>query len=150
MEKSFKKEIEMLRLGNGQVFHGEGILAITKGLPQSAALIRWDRRRQQAGKSALALPLKLPAHTFSGFLILRTLASLKWLRRRGSRFTIEQSVIERWLVGVEQGTRSHWQLSHEIVLCNALDHALVKHGAPARPVKAQPLMWVKKRPGQAA
>ncbi len=35
MEKSFKKEIELLRLGNGQVFHGEGILAITKALLQS-------------------------------------------------------------------------------------------------------------------
>ncbi len=35
MEKSFKNEIELLRLGNGQVFHGEGILAITKALLQS-------------------------------------------------------------------------------------------------------------------
>ena len=35
MEKSFKKEIELLRLGNGRVFHGEGILAITKALLQS-------------------------------------------------------------------------------------------------------------------
>lgn len=168
------------------------------------ALIRWDRRRQQAGKSALALPLKLPAHTLTGFLILRALASLKWLRRRGSRFAVEQAMIERWLAGVEQGTRNQWQLGHEIALCGrlvkgygntndrgkenllhvldhlavaatfpsaaarseairaarvaaladdagkALDHALVQHGAPARPVRAQPVMWVKKRPGQAA
>ena len=35
MEKSFKSEIELLRLGSGQVFHGEGILAITKALLQS-------------------------------------------------------------------------------------------------------------------
>jgi len=170
----------------------------------AAALIRWDRRRQQAGKSALALPLKLATHTLSGFLILRTLASLKWLRKRGSRFAIEQSTIERWLAGTEQGTRSHWQLGHEIAQCGrlikgygttnergkenllhvldhlaaaasfpsaaaraeairaarvaaladeagkALDRTLVQHGAPARPVKAQPVMWVKKRPGQAA
>jgi len=170
----------------------------------AATLIRWDRRRQQAGKPALALALKLAAHTLSGFLILRTLASLKWLRRRGSRFAVEQSMIERWLAGVEQGTRSDWQLGHEIALCGrlikgygttnesgkenllhvldhlavagsfpsvaaragairaarvaaladdagkALDHALVQHGAPARPVKAQAVMWVKKRPGQAA
>jgi indolepyruvate ferredoxin oxidoreductase, beta subunit len=170
----------------------------------AAALVRWDRRRQRVGKSALALPLKLAAHTLSGFLILRTLASLKWLRRRGSRYTIEQSAIERWLAGTEQGTRSHWQLGHEIALCGrlikgygttnergkenllhvldhlaadasfpsaaaraeairaacvaaladdagkALDRTLVQHGASARPVKAQPVMWVKKRPGQAA
>jgi indolepyruvate ferredoxin oxidoreductase, alpha subunit len=35
MEKSFKKEIGLLRLGNGETFHGEGILAITKALLQS-------------------------------------------------------------------------------------------------------------------
>ncbi len=35
MEISFTKEIESLRLGAGEQFHGEGILAITKGLLQS-------------------------------------------------------------------------------------------------------------------
>ncbi len=35
MEVSFKKEVELLRLGAGEVFHGEGILAITKALLQS-------------------------------------------------------------------------------------------------------------------
>ncbi len=35
MEISFKKEIEQLRLGQGEEFHGEGILAITKALLQS-------------------------------------------------------------------------------------------------------------------
>jgi indolepyruvate ferredoxin oxidoreductase, alpha subunit len=35
LEVSFGKEIESLRLGEGQTFHGEGILAITKALLQS-------------------------------------------------------------------------------------------------------------------
>ncbi|HXF45697.1 MAG TPA: indolepyruvate ferredoxin oxidoreductase subunit alpha [Burkholderiaceae bacterium] len=35
MEVSFAREIEQLRLGAGQVFHGEGILAVTKALLQS-------------------------------------------------------------------------------------------------------------------
>ena len=35
MEVSFSHEIESLRLGAGETFHGEGILAITKGLLQS-------------------------------------------------------------------------------------------------------------------
>ena len=35
MEVSFSKEIEALRLGRGETFHGEGILAITKALLQS-------------------------------------------------------------------------------------------------------------------
>src|SRR5205807_7075390 len=35
MERSFKAEVESLRLGAGQTFHGEGILAVTKALLQS-------------------------------------------------------------------------------------------------------------------
>src|SRR5579864_8377143 len=35
MERSFKKEVEALRLGAGATFHGEGILAVTKALLQS-------------------------------------------------------------------------------------------------------------------
>src|SRR5690348_13079420 len=34
-ERSFKKEVEKLRLGNGDIFAGEGILAVTKALLQS-------------------------------------------------------------------------------------------------------------------
>src|SRR5690242_4951414 len=34
-ERSFKKEVEKLRLGAGEVFHGEGILAVTKALLES-------------------------------------------------------------------------------------------------------------------
>src|SRR5471030_3311713 len=35
MERSFKQEVEKLKLGDGDVFHGEGILAVTKALLQS-------------------------------------------------------------------------------------------------------------------
>ncbi|MEE8436513.1 MAG: indolepyruvate ferredoxin oxidoreductase, partial [bacterium] len=35
MERSFAKEVESLKLGEGEVFHGEGILAMTKALLQS-------------------------------------------------------------------------------------------------------------------
>ncbi|MBM3600480.1 MAG: indolepyruvate ferredoxin oxidoreductase subunit alpha [Alphaproteobacteria bacterium] len=35
MERSFAAEVESLKLGDGQVFHGEGILAVTKALLQS-------------------------------------------------------------------------------------------------------------------
>ncbi len=35
VERSFKKEVEFLRLGAGQEFRGEGILAVTKALLQS-------------------------------------------------------------------------------------------------------------------
>jgi indolepyruvate ferredoxin oxidoreductase alpha subunit len=35
MERSFKTEVESLKLGEGEIFHGEGILAVTKALLQS-------------------------------------------------------------------------------------------------------------------
>jgi indolepyruvate ferredoxin oxidoreductase, alpha subunit len=35
MERSFKEEVTKLRLGEGETFHGEGILAVTKALLQS-------------------------------------------------------------------------------------------------------------------
>ena len=35
MERSFKKEVETLRIGEGDTFHGEGILGVTKALLQS-------------------------------------------------------------------------------------------------------------------
>ena len=35
MERSFKEEVEQLKLGAGATFHGEGILAVTKALLQS-------------------------------------------------------------------------------------------------------------------
>src|ERR687895_1520855 len=35
MERSFKQEVQKLNLGEGETFHGEGILAVTKALLQS-------------------------------------------------------------------------------------------------------------------
>jgi indolepyruvate ferredoxin oxidoreductase, beta subunit len=171
------------------------------GVPEFAALLpaplahrltAWDRRRTLQGKTPWALPLKVGTHSIVGMLSLRTLASLKWLRVRGSRYATEQSMIEQWLQGVVLGTQRDWQLGHEIALCGrlikgygstnergkdnllhvlqhlaqgadaqqaahavkaarsaaladdagkALDTALVQHGAPARPVKEQPIRF---------
>ena len=182
------------------------------GAPEFAALLpasmaaritRWDRKRVAAGKSPWAMPLKVGSHSVFGMLSLRLLASLKWLRRRGSRFATEQALIEKWLAGVVAGTKSHWQLGHEIALCGrlikgygstnergkdnlmhvleqlatggsltsnelraeaiaaartaaladeagkALDATLLTHGAAARPVRAQPIRWVKRSPAAA-
>ena len=183
------------------------------GIPEFAALLpaslartlaAWDMRRQRVGKKPLALPLKIGVHTVSGFLSLRFLASLKWLRKRGSRYAQEQSSIEHWLAAVERGARSNWELGNEIALCGRLikgygttnergkanllhvieqlapggdtdsskgraqairaarlaaladeagrelDKTLLEYGAAPRPVKAQPIMWVKKRRGSPA
>lgn len=183
------------------------------GIPEFAALLpdgpaqwllRRDTRRRMAGKSPLALPLRVGAHTIIGFLALRILAGLRRLRRLGSRYAHEQALIDRWLRAIEAGTEAHWTLGHEIALCGqlikgygstndrgrdnllhvidhlavsgsfpgpedranairgariaaladdagkALDQALVAHGAPPRPVRAQPIAWVKKPRNTAA
>jgi indolepyruvate ferredoxin oxidoreductase, beta subunit len=174
------------------------------GVPEFAALlppamagrlVGWERRRVRAGKQPWALPLKVGTHTVFGMLALRTLAGLKWLRVRGSRYAVEQQLIEKWLAGVIDGTRRDWRLGHEIALCGrlikgygatnergkenllhvvehlargasversaeaveaareaaladdagkALDATLLQHGAPARPVKEQPIRFVRK------
>jgi indolepyruvate ferredoxin oxidoreductase beta subunit len=180
-----------------------GIAELSSLLPARLAdrLQRWDRRRIAKGKEAFAVPLKLPAHSVLGLLALRSLASLKGLRRLGYRYAAEQEAMERWLAAVEAGLRCDWALGHEIALCGrlvkgygatnergkehllhviahfassgdfadddarrrairalresaladdtgrSLDRALVQHGAPPRPVKAQPVTWVKSRPG---
>ncbi|HEX7888771.1 MAG TPA: indolepyruvate oxidoreductase subunit beta family protein [Ramlibacter sp.] len=91
-------------------------------LPASLAgkLVAWDRRRAARGLQPWALPLKIGTHSVFGMLALRTLASMKWLRARGSRFAAEQDMIEKWLQGVVQGTRRDWQLGQEIALCGRL------------------------------
>ncbi len=179
------------------------------GAPEFAALLppsfakrvlNRDKRRVAAGKLPWALPLKVGTHSVFGMLSLRFLARLKWLRVKGSRFALEQSMIDQWLDAVVDGTRTNWQLGHELALCGrlikgygatnerakenllhvidhlarsaafpsdaaraqaiseareaalkdegglTLDQALLRHGAPARPVKAQPIRWVKTPP----
>ena len=180
------------------------------GAPEFAALLpaslahrvtAWDRRRS----TPWAMPLKIGSHSVIGMASLRLLASLRWLRQRGSRFAEEQALIDRWLDAVVAGTRADWHLGHEVALCgrlikgygstnergksnllhvidhlaaaplpdgspaarasaiaaareaaladeagNALDAALLRHGAPARPVKAQPIRWMKRPPQSAA
>ncbi|MEJ8838568.1 indolepyruvate oxidoreductase subunit beta family protein [Ramlibacter sp. AN1133] len=91
-------------------------------LPQALArrLTAWDRRRVARGRQPWGLPLKIGTHGVLGMAALRTLAALKWLRPRGSRFALEQKMIGQWLDGVVQGTQRAWGLGHEIALCGRL------------------------------
>ncbi|MGJ7605110.1 indolepyruvate oxidoreductase subunit beta family protein [Variovorax sp. LT1R20] len=86
----------------------------------SRRVTAWDRGRQARGREPWALPLKVGSHSVFGMASLRLLSSLKWLRRRGSRFAEEQALIERWLAAVEAGTRDSWALGHELALCGRL------------------------------
>jgi indolepyruvate ferredoxin oxidoreductase beta subunit len=99
------------------------------GVPEFAALLppalaqrllAWDRRRVTAGRDPWALPLKVGTHTVAGALALKFLAALKGQRRRGSRFLLEQALIERFLAAVERGTREDAALGLELARCGRL------------------------------
>jgi indolepyruvate ferredoxin oxidoreductase, beta subunit len=99
-----------------------GVPEFAAMLPAGAAgrLLAWDRKRVAKGKQPWALPLKIGTHSVGGMIALRTLASTRWLRPHGSRFALEQKMIEQWLQGVLQGTQRLWDLGHEIALCGRL------------------------------
>ncbi len=86
----------------------------------AARLQAWDRRRVARGREPWALPLRVGTHTVAGALALRLMASLKGLRRRGSRWAAEQALIERWLAAVEQGARRDAALGLELARCGRL------------------------------
>ncbi len=116
-----------VKAGNGDVLRiydhfKPGIPEFAGLLPARLAtpLVRWERRRAASGRPAFALPLKLASHSITGLVALRLLASLRGLRRRGSRYAAEQTLIERWLTGIERGARSDWVLGHELAECGRL------------------------------
>jgi indolepyruvate ferredoxin oxidoreductase beta subunit len=177
-----------------------GVPEFADMLPTGLAkrLRAWDRRRMLAGKTPWALPLKVGTHSVLGMVALRALASFKWMRPRGSRYAIEQGLIEQWLAAVVKGTQRHWATGHEIALCGrlikgygstnergkdnllhvvqhlaaaphfaddaarataiaaarqaaladdagkTLDRTLIQHGVAPRPVKAQPIRWMRR------
>jgi indolepyruvate ferredoxin oxidoreductase beta subunit len=99
------------------------------GVPEFAALlppgvarrvVAWERKRAAAGRAPWALPLKIGTHTVLGMVALRTLAGMKALRPHGSRFALEQQMIEKWLSGIMQGAQRGWRLGHEIAQCGRL------------------------------
>jgi indolepyruvate ferredoxin oxidoreductase beta subunit len=89
------------------------------GLPEIAALLptawaqrllQWEQRRLARGLPAKSWPLKIGTHSVIGMLLLRMLASLKRVRRWGSRYAQEQSLIEDWLAAVRAGLQQSHRL----------------------------------------
>ncbi len=174
------------------------------GVPELAALLpaplarrlqQAERKRIAEGHGPLAFPVKLASHTLMGNLLLRLLASAKWLRRLSSRYAEEQALIEEWLGVLRAALTEDAQLGLEIAQCGrllkgygsthergrqrllhvlrhlaptsfgsvearvaaiarvreaaladeggrAFDQALAAVGAPAAPVRAQPIRWM--------
>jgi indolepyruvate ferredoxin oxidoreductase beta subunit len=173
-------------------------------MPVARRLTSWDRQRQARGKAPLGIALHVRTDAITGFVVLRALASLRWLRPHGARYAQEQAFIGRWLASIEAAARADWTLASEIALCGrlikgygatnergkanlahildhlaaggslataadraaairqareaaladeggkALDQALVQHGAPPRPIVAQPIRWQRRPPAPTA
>src|SRR5574337_585268 len=95
-----------------------GIPEVAGMLPEPIArrLKAWDARRARPW----AMPLKLGSHTVHGTVVLRVLAAFKRLRRHGSRFPVEQALIEQWLGALRRGAAESWTLGCEIAKCGRL------------------------------
>jgi indolepyruvate ferredoxin oxidoreductase beta subunit len=99
------------------------------GVPEFAAMLparwaqalqRWDARRVARGELPFALPLALPSHSVVGLVALRVLGGFKRVRRWGSRFEVEQALIERWLAAVQRGLGEDAALGLQIACCGRL------------------------------
>ena len=176
-----------------------GVPEIAGLLPKPVAdrLLAWDQQRVAEGREPWAMPIKLASHTVSGALLLRLLATCKYIRPFSSRYAEEQSLIEEWLKAITAGLAEDWQLGYELALCGRLikgygetnhrgrdnllhvirhvanderttataraaairrareaaltdeagtqlDRLLKDLGAPARPIKVQPIRWMKR------
>jgi len=95
-----------------------GISEISDILPRALGgpLRAWGERK---GKS-LNFGLHLKTSSVLGFLLLRSMAWLKPLRRMTSRYAEEQSRIESWLAAVEKAAASDSALAFEVVQCARL------------------------------
>jgi indolepyruvate ferredoxin oxidoreductase beta subunit len=166
--------------------------------PIADRLLAWDAQRVAEGREPWAMPIKLASHTVLGTLLLRLLATFKYIRPFSSRYAEEQVHIDEWLAAVKSGLAEDWQLGYELALCgqlmkgygetnhrgrdnllhvirhvasdehttadvranairrvreaaltdepgSQLDRVLKELGAPARPIKAQPIRWMPRR-----
>ena len=84
----------------------------------SRRLLGWAARRGLANRLNIGLHVK--TSSVAGFLMLRSLAWLRPLRRKTSRWHDEQALIERWLRNVAEALRLNAELALEVALCARL------------------------------
>ncbi len=84
------------------------------------ALAKWLAPRLKTRERGGGRGLKVRTDTTFGFLMLVLLRSLRPLRRRMHRFTVEQANIEVWSQGVLSALEKSTALALELVKCGAL------------------------------
>jgi len=95
-----------------------GVEEVAALLPSglSRRLVAWAEKRGLTHKLNLGLYVKTTGVT--GFLLLRSLAVLRPLRRMSARYAEEQALIERWLSAIAAAPGP--ELALEIALCGRL------------------------------
>ncbi len=95
-----------------------GVEEVAALLPSglSKRLVAWAEKRGLMHK--LNLGLHVNTSSVTGFLMLRSLAILRPLRRRSARYGDEQALIERWLAAIAAAPDP--DLALEIALCGRL------------------------------
>lgn len=95
-----------------------GINEISDILPRALArpLRAWATR----GRKSLNVGIHLKTSSVFGFLLLRTMAWLRPLRRMTSRYAEEQSRMESWLAAVEKAAAGDASLAFEVAQCARL------------------------------
>jgi indolepyruvate ferredoxin oxidoreductase, beta subunit len=82
----------------------------------SRRLLAWAEKRGLMHR--LNVGLHVNSDSVTGFVMLRLLAALRPLRRRGARYAEEQALIERWLGAIAAAPTP--ELALEIALCGRL------------------------------
>ncbi len=97
-----------------------GIEELCALLPHFIAkpLLNWASRNKRLERFHFGMHLRTTSIT--GFLLVRFLAMLRPWRRLSYRFTLEQSLIERWLDLVLRGAAQNHELALEIIECSKL------------------------------
>ncbi|MDP2640753.1 MAG: indolepyruvate oxidoreductase subunit beta family protein, partial [Betaproteobacteria bacterium] len=95
-----------------------GVEEVAALLPSglSRRLVAWAEKRGLTYK--LNVGLHVNSSSVSGFLLLRSLAVLRPLRRMSARYAEEQALIERWLSAITAAPAP--ELALEIALCGRL------------------------------
>ena len=84
----------------------------------SKRLLAWTGKRGLTYKLNVGIYVKSTG--VIGFLMLRTLAALRPLRRMTARYAEERALIERWLRAVSDAARRDLTLALEIALCGRI------------------------------
>lgn len=89
----------------------EELCALLPGFIARPILALADRR---GWHDKVNIGMRIKTMSISGYLLMRTLAGLRGLRRRGYRFKVEQAAIDAWLGAIRDAAAKDLNLAREV------------------------------------